>query len=98
MEWESSDTEVPARNAVWRIEYHVPRENGLVAMFEARGFVGDEGQPPRMDDLFRLFAKVGLELPARDEQTAAPADVDDADENATLAFPTRELQPVRQAA
>lgn len=88
LDWESSDAEVSARNAVWHIEYHVPRENGLVAMFEARGFVGDDVQPPRIDDLFRLFSKVGLELPAQDEP----------EEAATLPFPTGESLPARQAA
>lgn len=89
LDWESSDTEVPTRHSVWRVEYHVPRENGLVATFEARGFTGDEGQPPRMDDLFRLFAKVGLALPAHDEAAEEPQ---------ILTFQAPAVQPARHAA
>lgn len=95
LSWEASDADVRDRDASWHVEYRVPRENGLVAVLEAQGFVGDD-QPPRMDDLFRLFAKVGLELPTHNE---GPPEVVPLEEAATLPFPGVELPlPARQAA
>jgi len=86
LNWENSDTDVQTVGASWQVEYQIPRADGLIATLEARGYVDGESLPPRMDDLFRLFAKVGLELPTHAE--LADHDIDEtADDPSTLRFP-----------
>lgn len=52
----------------WRFEYSVPREDGYKATLTAQGVTFAQPYAQRLDDLFRLFAKVCEELPLFDEQ------------------------------
>jgi UDP-GlcNAc:undecaprenyl-phosphate GlcNAc-1-phosphate transferase len=67
----------------WRFDYSVVREGGLQATLSARGTSPDNLSSQRLDDLFRLFARVCQELPLFDEVDDAPA---------TLPLP--QLEPV----
>ena len=96
MSWENIKTETPANGAQWQVVYHVPREQGLMVTLEARGEVVGNVDPPAVDALFRLFAKVSLELPTTD---AVPVPVDYSYETGTLPFPAPLVpEPMRHAA
>jgi UDP-GlcNAc:undecaprenyl-phosphate GlcNAc-1-phosphate transferase len=98
LSWENLAASDAPGGAQWRVVYEVPRADGLVAEFEASGCVAEPDDPPRMDDLIRLFAKVGLELPARNELPAASPSPQDEDD-ATILFPApASPQPLRHAA
>jgi hypothetical protein len=70
-----------------------------MATLEARGHVSETDAAPRVDDLLRLFAKIGLQLPTHDP---VPLPVPDPkpkhDDEPTLRFPPRVPEPVRHAA
>jgi hypothetical protein len=55
----------------WQVVYQGRRGDGLIANLKAIGKASPTGELPRVDDVLRLFAKVGLELPAC-EPIAAP--------------------------
>lgn len=98
LSWENSDVDVTADGAAWQVVYQVPREHGLVAKLDARGRVSATDEPPRVDDLFRLFATVSLELPTG-EQLATTHAISLDDAPVSLPFPTPAAgQPVRSAA
>lgn len=98
LSWENSDAQVAADGAAWQVVYQVPRDDGLIATLEARGRVSAADEPPRVDDLFRLFAKVSLELPTVECLPVSSRPVP-ADAPQSLPFPAPPAgQPVRSAA
>ena len=100
LSWENIDSEPASGNAQWQIAYHIPREDGLTATLEASGTHSASQDPPLVDELFRLFAKVGLVLPTQDALPPLQPETESAvDDPATIRFPAPVVpQPARRAA
>ncbi len=63
LHWEGNDTPLPTPASEWQFVYSVPREEGSIAILEAAGRSPAHAPLQRLDDLFRLFARVCQEMP-----------------------------------
>ncbi|MFO0919546.1 MAG: MraY family glycosyltransferase [Planctomycetaceae bacterium] len=80
----------------WQVVYQGRRADGQVAKLKATGKASPSGELPRVDDLLRLFAKVGLELPASAQEAALAQPV--REHAATMPFlPTSIANPAKAA-
>ncbi len=79
----------------WQVVYQGRRADGLIANLKAIGKASPSGELPRVDDLLRLFAKVGLELPSS-EPVAPLAPAPQAPEHAAT-IPFLVVSPVNPA-
>ncbi len=70
LDWQGTAAPLTTPASAWQFIYSVPREDGLVATLEAAGQSPANAPLQRLDDLFRLFARVCQEMPlaAVDEQ------------------------------
>jgi hypothetical protein len=65
--WQADQSQAPADGHAWQFVYSVPREGGLKATLTAHGTTSASTGQQRLDDLFRLFARVCQEMPVFDE-------------------------------
>jgi len=75
--WTAADVPAEGDGHEWQFAYSVPREEGATATLSARGVSSRTAAGQRLDDLFRLFARVCQEMPLSN-------DVPDASETLSL--------------
>lgn len=63
LEWTSDESFTETAGSVWQFVYSVPRADGVIATLEAEGCSPAQAPLQRLDDLFRLFARVCQEMP-----------------------------------
>jgi UDP-GlcNAc:undecaprenyl-phosphate GlcNAc-1-phosphate transferase len=90
--WQAQAARATVDGHEWQFVYSVPRDGGLTATLTAHGVAAPSTGPQRLDDLFRLFARVCQELPLFDEPFEEALE--------TLPLPTLEPLPadLRRAA
>lgn len=89
LDWEGNAEPLATAASEWQFIYSVPREDGMIAVLEAEGRSPANAPLQRLDDLFRLFARVCQEMPL----------VVDEDPTSILPMPVRpEPVPARKAA
>lgn len=90
LEWTNSAIAQNNGGSVWQFVYSSPRSDGLLATIEVEGTAEANAPLQRLDDLFRLFARVCQEMPIETE--------DQGSETLTLPQPAVVVTPSRQAA
>lgn len=99
LSWENYGHDPIEHGAQWQIVYRIPREDGLMATWEARGSHRDSQDPPRVDQLLLLFAKVGLALPTNDARLPVQTRSESQNDMPSILFPQPILpESVRHAA
>lgn len=63
LDWQREARAVATSGSAWQFVYSVPREDGMIATLEAEGESSAAAPLQRLDDLFRLFARVCQEMP-----------------------------------
>lgn len=63
LDWQREDGVTASSGSAWQFVYSVPREDGMIATLEAAGAASASTPLQRLDDLFRLFARVCREMP-----------------------------------
>lgn len=63
LDWQGEAAAIAAPSSAWQFVYSVPRKDGLIATLEAAGQSPANAPLLRLDDLFRLFARVCQEMP-----------------------------------
>lgn len=63
LDWQGVSEPLASPGSAWQFVYSVPREDGLIATLEAAGESPANAPLQRLDDLFRLFARVCQEMP-----------------------------------
>ncbi len=65
--WTAEPTRTLPTGSVWQFAYSTPRENGWTASIAVEGITQTQVPLQRLDDLFRLFARVCQEMPVDSE-------------------------------
>ncbi|HET6423030.1 MAG TPA: MraY family glycosyltransferase [Planctomycetaceae bacterium] len=70
LEWAGNTEPLATPGSQWQFAYSVPREDGMIAVLEAEGRSPGDAPLQRLDDLFRLFARVCQEMPLSVDDSA----------------------------